>query len=80
MTEEKTVRQAHAEEDEIAPHHPEIEHVPASHLDIDKETAEYAGNVPTHIDEATNRRLFWTVNRRILAVMLGVSDNKPLKC
>jgi hypothetical protein len=42
-------------------------------LDLDKETAEYVGTVASHIDPALNKKLFWTVNRRILACMLGVS-------
>ncbi|KAM0418613.1 hypothetical protein ACHAPT_012416 [Fusarium lateritium] len=36
----------------------------------DVETANYAG-APVAIDEATNKELFWTINRRILACMLG---------
>lgn len=36
----------------------------------DNETAKYA-SAPTHIDEKTNKRLFWMINRRILFVMLG---------
>jgi len=74
MGQEKADEQFHTEDqDVISPHHPESDYVPASHLDLDKETAEYVGNVPFHIDEATNRKLFWTVNKRILACMLGVS-------
>jgi hypothetical protein len=34
------------------------------------QTAEYAGNVAAFIDE-TDRKYFWTINRRILACMLG---------
>ncbi|KAH6646147.1 major facilitator superfamily domain-containing protein [Truncatella angustata] len=37
----------------------------------DNETAGYATNEGIHIDDATSKRLFWTVNRRILACMLG---------
>ncbi|RYO88592.1 hypothetical protein DL766_007235 [Monosporascus sp. MC13-8B] len=37
----------------------------------DEETARYAGREATYIDEKTNKELFWTVNRRILACMLG---------
>jgi MFS family permease len=29
------------------------------------------GTETVHVDEATSKRLFWTVNRRILACMLG---------
>lgn len=36
----------------------------------DKETAKYAG-APVEIDEKTNRKLFWMVNRRVLFIMLG---------
>lgn len=38
-------------------------------LQGDQETARYAAQ-PIEIDAATNKRLFWMVNRRILAVML----------
>ncbi|KAJ3548618.1 hypothetical protein NM208_g925 [Fusarium decemcellulare] len=37
----------------------------------DAETAAYAGQEAVYIDEATNKKLFWTVNRRILGCMLG---------
>jgi hypothetical protein len=74
MSQEKSISKVQAEQDEIAPHQPGNDYVPANHLDLDKETAAYVGNVPTVIDEATNKRLFWTVNRRILACMLGVSN------
>lgn len=36
----------------------------------DDETARYADGEPVHIDEATNKRLFWKINRRVLGVML----------
>lgn len=36
----------------------------------DDETARYAG-APTDIDEKTNKRLFWMVNKRVLFIMLG---------
>ena len=36
----------------------------------DDETARYA-SAPTEIDEKTNKRLFWMVNRRVLFIMLG---------
>ncbi|KAL1845344.1 hypothetical protein VTK73DRAFT_652 [Phialemonium thermophilum] len=45
--------------------------VPESHLDTDEQIAAYVGEAPIYIDEATNKKLFWTVNRRILACMLG---------
>jgi hypothetical protein len=61
---------AHEQHDEITP---TPDYVPTTHLDLDKETAEYVGTVATHIDPALNKKLFWTVNRRILATMLGVS-------
>lgn len=35
------------------------------------QTAAYAGEAATFVDEKTNKELFWTVNRRILACMLG---------
>ncbi|KAL4739804.1 major facilitator superfamily domain-containing protein [Aspergillus similis] len=37
----------------------------------DDETAAYATGDPVNIDKATNRRLFWMINRRILVGMLG---------
>jgi hypothetical protein len=61
---------AHEQHDEITP---TPDYVPTTHLDLDKETAEYVGTVAAHIDPALNKKLFWTVNRRILACMLGVS-------
>ncbi|EON98225.1 putative allantoate permease protein [Phaeoacremonium minimum UCRPA7] len=50
---------------------PAADRVPEHHVDHDKETAEYAGREAIYVDEETNKRLFWTVNRRILACMLG---------
>lgn len=38
----------------------------------DAELAQYATHNVVQIDDATNKQLFWTVNKRILAVMLGV--------
>ncbi|KAH8881385.1 allantoate permease [Thozetella sp. PMI_491] len=38
---------------------------------VDSETALYASGEPVYIDEATNRQLYWKVNKRILACMLG---------
>ncbi|GAC75882.1 permease of the major facilitator superfamily [Moesziomyces antarcticus T-34] len=35
----------------------------------DQETAKYAAE-PTKISEAENRRLFWSINRRVLSIML----------
>ncbi|KAF4342253.1 Unsaturated glucuronyl hydrolase [Fusarium beomiforme] len=37
----------------------------------DLETSNYAQDAPVYIDEKTNKELFWTVNKRILACMLG---------
>lgn len=60
------------------PIHDEITDYPTTapaevkHGSIDKETAEYAGTVATPVDAATNKRLFWTINKRILLCMLGV--------
>lgn len=39
---------------------------------VDEETAAYAGNEASGLDEKTNRSLFWKTNKRILACMLGV--------
>ncbi|KAH8807803.1 major facilitator superfamily domain-containing protein [Xylogone sp. PMI_703] len=54
--------------DEITPH---TATVPRDHLDKDEETAAYAGEVGAFIDEETNKKLFRTINKRILACMLG---------
>ncbi|PQE09803.1 allantoate permease protein [Rutstroemia sp. NJR-2017a BBW] len=59
---------AHTQHDEIA-HTPD--YVPTTHLDLDKQIAEYVGAAAAPIDAALNKKLFWTVNRRILACMLG---------
>ncbi|KAK6070355.1 2-ketogluconate transporter [Seiridium cupressi] len=37
----------------------------------DDETAAYITNEALHIDDKTNKQLFWNINRRILACMLG---------
>lgn len=44
----------------------------------DDETAAYATGDPVTIDKATNRRLFWQINRRILVGMLGVGVDSLL--
>ncbi|RDW72337.1 putative MFS transporter [Aspergillus mulundensis] len=41
------------------------------HVAADDETAAYTTGAPASIDKATNRRLFWQINRRILVGMLG---------
>lgn len=43
------------------------------HHAADDETAAYTTGSPIEIDKATNRRLFWKINRRVLICMLGVS-------
>lgn len=42
------------------------------HIGEDKDIAQYAGTEIRPVDEETSKKLFWTVNRRILACMLGV--------
>lgn len=42
------------------------------HHAADDETAAYTTGTAVTIDPATNRRLFWQINRRILVCMLGV--------
>ncbi|KAI6087345.1 putative MFS transporter [Hypoxylon rubiginosum] len=42
-----------------------------NHIDRDDEIAAYATETAVHIDEETDKKLFWTVNKRILACMLG---------
>ncbi|KAF2112545.1 major facilitator superfamily domain-containing protein [Lophiotrema nucula] len=37
---------------------------------IDEQTARYTTGPPIEIDAATNKRLFWKINRRILAIQL----------
>lgn len=36
----------------------------------DEQTARYTTGPPIEIDEATNKRLFWKINRRILVIQL----------
>ncbi|KAH8680802.1 major facilitator superfamily domain-containing protein [Xylariales sp. PMI_506] len=55
-------------EDAIAPAKQETE-VGIHRRDV--ETAAYATHEAIYIDDETNKNLFWTVNRRILACMLG---------
>lgn len=45
---------------------------PFQHGDLDQETAAYANSTAIHVDKATNRRLFWMINRRVLVCMLAV--------
>jgi hypothetical protein len=72
MAQEKTIGQPETAHDEIRSYlHSDF--VPEEHLDLDKETAAYVGSVSAPIDEVTNKKLFWKVNKRILACMLGVS-------
>lgn len=44
----------------------------------DDETAAYTTGDAVTIDPATNRRLFWKINRRILVCMLGVCCSPSL--
>ena len=37
---------------------------------VDEDTMRYTTGPPIQIDAATNRRLFWKLNRRILAIQL----------
>ena len=71
MAELNTTEKNEPVHDEIT-YHRTTEPVQLAHGAIDKETAEYAGAVATPVDAATNRRLFWTINKRILLCMLGV--------
>ncbi|OBT60919.1 hypothetical protein VE03_10800 [Pseudogymnoascus sp. 23342-1-I1] len=56
--------------DEIAPYTQPVEE---NHRQTkeDEETATYVGENTTFVDEKTSKALFWTVNKRILACMLG---------
>ncbi|RFU26840.1 hypothetical protein B7463_g9497, partial [Scytalidium lignicola] len=38
---------------------------------IDPETAAYTAGTAVHIDDQTRKQLFWKINRRVLACMLG---------
>lgn len=54
--------------------HQEQAHDNPKALDVhaaDDETAAYTGS-PIAIDKATDRRLFWKINGRVLVCMLGV--------
>lgn len=72
MAREKTIGQPETAHDEIRSYF-QSDFFPEKHLDLDKETAAYVGSVSAPIDEVTNKKLFWKVNKRILASMLGVS-------
>ena len=37
---------------------------------VDEQVARYAAESPIDIDAATNKRLFWKINRRVLVIML----------
>jgi len=65
-------RTSSAAHDEISAAVAPMAQVQQGHLDLDRETAQYVGRNARHVDEATSKRLFWTVNKRILACMLGV--------
>ncbi|TDZ21208.1 putative transporter [Colletotrichum orbiculare MAFF 240422] len=45
--------------------------LPGTRPEADRETAAWAASTGAYIDDKTNRELFWTVNKRILACMLG---------
>lgn len=46
------------------------------HRGIDQEIAQFAAQHAITIDEETNKRLLWKINKRVLAVML-VSGSAP---
>ncbi|KAL2204682.1 MFS general substrate transporter [Sarocladium strictum] len=52
-----------AKQAEMTSHHLEGQQAP--------QIAAYVGTDQVHVDEETSKRLFWTVNKRILACMLG---------
>ncbi|CZR65743.1 related to allantoate permease [Phialocephala subalpina] len=68
MGQEEHTPQAVHHEDDITPYTPPV---PQAHRDEDQETAVYVGQEVTYVDEKTSKKLFWTINRRILACMLG---------
>jgi hypothetical protein len=53
---------------------------PFHHGELDQETAAYANSTAIHVDKATNRRLFWMINRRVLVCMLAVCLHPFLRC
>jgi len=53
---------------------------PFQHGQLDQETAAYANSTAIHVDKATNRRLFWMINRRVLVCMLAVCLASCLRC
>ncbi|EGY23321.1 hypothetical protein VD0002_g6732 [Verticillium dahliae] len=66
-----TAARREADENSITPAPLSSQHLDSHHADQDQETAAYAGGEAIYIDEKTNKKLFWTVNRRILVCMLG---------
>jgi hypothetical protein len=49
----------------------EVEAMAAKHMgEGDEETNRYIGDTPIEIDAATNKRIFWKINRRILVIQL----------
>ena len=46
-------------------------HIIDTHKAHSQKIEAYAGATGTHIDDETNKKLFWAVNKRILACMLG---------
>lgn len=51
-------------------HHQEVPGISEKSLDGDEETSRYVDGPGIEIDAATNKRLFWKINRRILAIQL----------
>ncbi|KAH6715701.1 major facilitator superfamily domain-containing protein [Leptodontidium sp. MPI-SDFR-AT-0119] len=68
MSQEKQTSQAVHHEDNITPYTPPVQQ---AHGDGDQEIAAYVGQEATFVDQETSKKLFWTINRRILACMLG---------
>lgn len=60
---------------DIEKHAADSNHIEAANItkpDIiaDDETSRYVDSQPIIIDAATNKRLFWKINRRVLVIML----------
>lgn len=63
------IPQAHRDEDEeVSPRMPRHNFGQTTKC---IQTAAYVGQEVTYVDEDTSKKLFWTINRRILACMLG---------
>ncbi|KAH8597582.1 MFS transporter [Bisporella sp. PMI_857] len=68
--EDATITAAGDEKLEAALSHEELGKDHTNYNLVDKELAQYASDIPVHIDEATNSRLKKSIDRRVLVVMI----------